>query len=76
MLFLQMFPAVNMHYGSKQNLFDTFRISLNICKLPLLKLETLKTMQQIVLVSIMTFFRFSIYHCPPVHLQIAYQDLS
>lgn len=41
-LFLQMFPAVNMHYGSKENLLRTFSISLNICKLSFLKLESLK----------------------------------
>lgn len=67
-LFLQMFPAVNMHYGSKENLLHTFSISLNICKLSFLKLESLKIMQQIVLVSNKIFFIFSVYHFLPVHL--------
>lgn len=67
-LFLQMFPAVNMHYGSKENLLRTFSISLNICKLSFLKLESLKIMQQIALVSNKIFFIFSVYHFLSGHL--------
>lgn len=71
-----MFPADNMYYGSKQSLLHTFSIPLSICKLAFLKPESLKILQQIVLITNKIFLYFSVYHSLPVNLQIAYQDLS